>query len=42
MGFEERIERSGLCFNGTSLAAECRTIVGSEDTSRRRLYSHLR
>lgn len=28
MGFEARIERSGLCFNGTSLAAECRTIVG--------------
>lgn len=37
MGFEKRTGRSGLHFHGTSLTAECRTIIGGEERSRRRL-----
>lgn len=39
MGFEERTERSGLRFHGTPLTAECRTIIGGEERSRRLLQS---
>lgn len=37
MGFEERTERSGLRFHATPLTAECRTSIGGEERSRRRL-----